>query len=197
MGSGKTLWIHSAHSGRACWYAVANAPEGEHEDETIEKRKVIDLVSSCHKPVSEVVEATEAAAILRTDLYDRPSLSCWSQGRVTLLGDAAHPMLPNLGQGACQAIEDAFLLVDSLKRGLAITAALQDYEIRRIKRANAIVRRSRQLGWMDHWEHPWGVGLRDIVLRMMPSRILEKQMEWIMDNQMSSASPNRRHRLVV
>jgi len=182
-GAGKRFGFIPLTRGRVCWYAVANAPEGEHEDETMEKRKLLDLVSSCHKPASEVVEATEAAAILRTDLYDRPPLSCWSQGRVTLLGDAAHPMLPNLGQGACQAIEDAFLLADSLKRGLAITSALQDYETRRIKRANAIVRRSRQLGWIAHWEHPWGVHLRDTALRMVPHPFLEMQTEWMLKNQ--------------
>lgn len=182
-GAGKRFGFIPLTRGRVCWYAVANAPEGEHEDEAREKQTVLSLVSSCHEPTWSVVEATEAAAILRTDLYDRSPFSCWSQGRVTLLGDAAHPMLPNLGQGACQAIEDAFLLADSLKRGLSITAALQDYETRRIKRANALVRRSRQLGWIAHWKHPWGVHVRDTALRMVPHPFLEMQTKWMLKNQ--------------
>ena len=126
-GAGKRFGFIPLTRGRVCWYAVANAPEGEHEDETLEERKVLDLVSSCHKPVSKVVEATKAAAILHDrPLRSSPPLSCWSQGTgSTLLGDAAHPMLPNLGQGACQAIEDAFLLANSLKKGSTIYSALQ------------------------------------------------------------------------
>ena len=102
---------------------------------------------------------------------------------MTLVGDAAHPMTPNLGQGACQAIEDAFLLAESLKNGPGIAAALQGYEARRVKRANILVRRSRQQGWIGHWKHPLGVRLRDMALRMAPSLLLVKQMEWLLDNQ--------------
>ena len=59
----------------------------------------------------DLVEAAEEGTILRTDIYDREPLGeRWGIGRVTLLGDAAHPMTPNLGQGACQAIEDAVVL---------------------------------------------------------------------------------------
>ena len=182
-GAGKRFGFIPLSQGRVCWFAVANAPEGEHDAETREKRKVLDLVASCHEPAWTVVEATEAAAILRTDIYDRPPISSWSQGRVTLVGDAAHPMTPNLGQGACQAIEDAFLLAESLKSGPSLTSALRSYEARRIKRANAMVQLSRLQGRIGHWEHPWGVGLRDILLRMTPPRLLVKQIEWIMDNQ--------------
>lgn len=63
-----------------------------------------------------LISATEEAAILRTDIYDRdPVKKRWGAGRVTLLGDAAHPMTPDLGQGACQAIEDAVALVGCLE----------------------------------------------------------------------------------
>jgi 2-polyprenyl-6-methoxyphenol hydroxylase-like FAD-dependent oxidoreductase len=182
-GAGKRFGVIPLSQGRICWFAVANAPEGEREEETREKQRVLDLVSSCHEPAGAVVEATEASAIWRTDIYDRPPVSSWSRGRVTLVGDAAHPMTPNLGQGACQAIEDAFLLADSLKSGPTIASALQSYEARRIERANILVRGSRLQGWIGHWEHPWAVRVRDIVLRMTPPPLLVKQIEWLLDNQ--------------
>jgi len=182
-GAGKRFGFIPLSHGRVCWFVVANTPEGAREEEAREKRKVLDLVSSCHEPASTVVEATEASAIVPTDIYDRPPIPSWSHGRVTLVGDAAHPMTPNLGQGACQAIEDAFLLANSLKSEPTIASALQSYEARRVKRANAMVRRSWQQGRIAHWEHPWGVRARDIVLRMMPSFLLAKQIEWILDNQ--------------
>ena len=92
-------------------------------------------------------------------------------------------MTPNLGQGACQAIEDAFLLAESLKNGPTIVAALRNYEARRIKRANTLVIRSRQQGWIGHWKHPLGVRVRDMALRMTPSLLIVKQLEWVLDNQ--------------
>jgi 2-polyprenyl-6-methoxyphenol hydroxylase-like FAD-dependent oxidoreductase len=182
-GAGKRFGIIPLTKGRICWFAVANAPEGACEDEIREKQKVLDLVSSCHEPARAVVEATEPSAILRTPIYDRPPISSWSQGRVTLVGDAAHPMTPNLGQGACQAIEDAMLLATSLQSGPAIASALQCYEAHRIKRANILVQRSWQQGRIAHLDHPWGVRLRDTLLRMMPPRFLMKQLEWLLENQ--------------
>ncbi|GHO49082.1 FAD-dependent monooxygenase [Ktedonospora formicarum] len=182
-GAGKRFGLIPLSQGRVCWFAVANVPEGEREEETMEKQRVLHLVSSCHEPAWAVVEATDASAILRTDIYDRPPLSSWSQGRVTLVGDAAHPMTPNLGQGACQAIEDAFLLAESLKSSSSIVPALQCYEARRITRANAMVQRSWQQGRIAQWKHPWGVRVRNTVLRKTPSRFFVKQLKWILDNQ--------------
>ena len=69
---------------------------------------------SWHAPIPELVEATPSEAIIRTCLYERPALPRLSVGRTALVGDAAHPMLPNLGQGACQAIEDAVCLAEEL-----------------------------------------------------------------------------------
>jgi 2-polyprenyl-6-methoxyphenol hydroxylase-like FAD-dependent oxidoreductase len=183
-GDGKRFGFIPLPQGRVSWFAVANAPEGAREkDAEQEKRKVLELVSSCHEPARAVVAATEATAILRTDIYDRPALTSWSQGRVTLVGDAAHPMTPNLGQGACQAIEDAYVLAESLTSAPTIASALQRYEARRIHRANAIVQRSWQQGRLAQLEHPWAVTMRDMVLRLIPPRLLLKQMEWIVDNQ--------------
>ncbi len=182
-GAGRRFGFIPLTQGRVCWFAVANAPEGEREEQAREKRRVLELVASCHEPARAVIEATEASAILRTDLYDRRPISSWSQGRVTLVGDAAHPMTPNLGQGACQAIEDAFILAESLQREPTIAWALQRYEARRIKRANAIVQRSWRLGQIAHWENPWSVHVRDIVLRMTPPRTLLKQIAWVLGNQ--------------
>jgi 2-polyprenyl-6-methoxyphenol hydroxylase-like FAD-dependent oxidoreductase len=185
-GVGKRFGFIPLPGGRVSWFAVANSPEGaREEDAEQEKRRVLDLVSSCHAPARAVVAATEATAILRTDIYDRPALTSWSQGRVTLVGDAAHPMTPNLGQGACQAIEDAYVLAESLTSAPTIASALQRYETRRINRANAIVQRSWQQGRLAQLEHPWAVKARDMVMRLIPARLLVKQMEWIVDNRIS------------
>jgi len=98
-----------------------------------------------------LIEAVDEAFI--TGLYDRDPLARWSFGRITLLGDAAHAMLPYLAQGACQSVEDAFVLVECLKRHGAneIPAALADYEIRRRPRTTKVqaTARATSIFWME------------------------------------------------
>ena len=125
-GTGFESWGRGARfgcahigDGRVYWFATANAPEGEKDgppgDLTGAKAKLLHLFSRWHRPVADLVEAAEEGTILRTDIYDREPLGeRWGEGKVTLLGDAAHPMTPNLGQGACQAIEDAVVLARCL-----------------------------------------------------------------------------------
>ena len=78
-----------------------------------------------HEPIPELIDATLEQAIVRSCQYDRPPLRRWPAGRVGLVGDAAHPMLASLGQGACQAIEDAAALGDAVGAGPDVTVALQ------------------------------------------------------------------------
>jgi 2-polyprenyl-6-methoxyphenol hydroxylase-like FAD-dependent oxidoreductase len=84
-----------------------------------------------HEPIRAVIEATPPESILRNDLYDREPLPRWSAGSVTLLGDAAHPATPGIGQGAGMAIEDAVVLVDCLAREADVGSALASYEAAR------------------------------------------------------------------
>src|SRR4029450_3459294 len=108
-------------------------------------------------PIPSLIEATPAVDILRHDIYDRPVLRTWGAGRITLLGDAAHPMTPNLGQGACQALEDAVVLAQCLREDADGVSALRSYEAMRIPRANAVVTQSRRVGRVGQWQHPVAV----------------------------------------
>ncbi|MCC6849302.1 MAG: FAD-dependent monooxygenase [Deltaproteobacteria bacterium] len=69
-----------------------------------------------HAPIPAPFRATHPAQVIRTELFDRPPTRTWDRGAVTLLGDAAHPMTPNLGQGGCPAIENAWILARELAR---------------------------------------------------------------------------------
>lgn len=68
--------------------------------------------------VTDLIKATPEADILRRDINDRPPIFSWAKGRVALLGDSAHAMQPNLGQGGCMAIEDAFQLGQDMSAAL-------------------------------------------------------------------------------
>jgi 2-polyprenyl-6-methoxyphenol hydroxylase-like FAD-dependent oxidoreductase len=129
--------------------------------------------------VADVIAATDESAILRNDIYDRPPLKQWSSARVTLLGDAAHPTTPNLGQGACQAIEDAVVLAQCLAGEPEVGAALRRYESARIPRTTRIVLLSRRFGQIGQLQSPLLCRLRDAVVRMTPASQAQKQIAWV------------------
>jgi 2-polyprenyl-6-methoxyphenol hydroxylase-like FAD-dependent oxidoreductase len=124
---------------------------------------------------------TDERAILHTDIYDRdPLKERWGEGRISLLGDAAHPMTPDLGQGACQAIEDAVVLAKRLSEESDPASALRHYESQRTRRVAVIVQRSRRLGKMAQLETPLLCQLRDVLLKRTPDRVLQRQAEEIL-----------------
>ena len=100
---------------------------------------------------------------MRNDVVDRRARRVWGAGPVTLLGDAIHATTPNLGQGACQALEDAVVLADSLRRCAPVEAALRDYEVRRHHRANFVIGQSLRIGTMVQLTNPVGVWLRELL----------------------------------
>ncbi len=179
-GTGQIFGLVSLGWGRFYWYATKNAPEGQRDAAAGRKAELLERFGSWHEPIPSVTQATEETAILRNDVYDRESLKRWGDGRVTLLGDAAHPMTPNLGQGACQAIEDAVVLAECVRGEEDVAAALQLYEEQRRGRTANIVRRSRLLGRVGQLENPLLCGLRNAAVRVMPFRLQLRQLDPIL-----------------
>jgi 2-polyprenyl-6-methoxyphenol hydroxylase-like FAD-dependent oxidoreductase len=99
-----------------------------------------------------MIEATDV--IPRSDIYDLPRRDSWGAGLVTLLGDAAHPMAPALGQGACQAIEDGVFLGRFLKGDADPADALRRYEQKRIERTAPIAKRAGMQGKLMQGDNP-------------------------------------------
>ena len=179
-GRGSELGLTNLGRNRAYWYATRNAPEGEPENPAGRREEVLGLLEERrhpNNPFRAAVEATKETNILRTDLYDRDPVGSWGTGRVTLLGDAAHPMTPSLGQGACQAIEDAVELADALHGTKHIPDALRSYERRRIGRTNAVVRRSRHMGRLMQSENPIVCGLRNTLASSVPAGVRLRMLE--------------------
>ncbi len=158
------------------WFAVANAPAGE-RDEADPCRELRVRFAGWHPPIDQLLANTPREQIIRTDIFDRPPINCWVDGRTVLLGDAAHPMTPNMGMGACQAIEDAVVLADALAREPSVDAALARYQTRRISRANSFVTRSFRFGQLAHLRIAPLRWLRDRALRsfrLVPSRLVSR-----------------------
>jgi 2-polyprenyl-6-methoxyphenol hydroxylase-like FAD-dependent oxidoreductase len=95
---------------------------------------------------------------------------------VTLVGDAAHPMTPFLGQGACQALEDAVALGAALRGARDVPSALQSYEAARIPRANAFVSRSRMAGRIARLRNPLAVRIRNALVRRVSPAAQARQL---------------------
>lgn len=115
------------------------------------KSRVLNELSDWGASLRAMVEATEAEQILEGFIYDRLPLTSWSKGRVTLLGDAAHPMAPALAQGANTSFEDAYELARFLSQSSSIQEALSSYEKLRIERTQVIQSRSA-LSEMRYYE---------------------------------------------
>jgi 2-polyprenyl-6-methoxyphenol hydroxylase-like FAD-dependent oxidoreductase len=135
-GAGAKFVIFRSGPERLSWEGIVTSPAGE-QDPPGEKRQAIRRrFASFVDLVHRTIEATDESAIVRTDVCDRPPDKHWGNGRVTLLGDAAHPMTFAVGQGAAQALEDALDVTAAVDgSGSDVPAALRAYEGRRIPRA--------------------------------------------------------------
>lgn len=160
---------------RVYWWAVMNAPEGEQDNPAERRESLLKKYKGWSFGLPEAIAAT-TGEILRNDLYDRDPLTNWSHGRATLLGDAAHPTTPNLGQGACMAIEDGFVLARNIQKHGANENALLAYQTERIPRTSKIVRQSRQFGKLASWENPLAVWLRETIVSLTPASVTYKMI---------------------
>ncbi len=126
-----------------CQYAI---DDFVNRRDTDAKTRVLERFAQWVEPVGEIIAATPAEDIVERPLCDRVPLQYWSKGRVTLLGDAAHPVVPSLGQGANMAFEDAYKLAECLDRASNPAAAFAAYEQSRIPRTTTIYDRSADVG---------------------------------------------------
>jgi 2-polyprenyl-6-methoxyphenol hydroxylase-like FAD-dependent oxidoreductase len=157
------------------WFVAETARADSEPPAGGPKHSFLQRLADWHEPVARVIESTPEDVLTRTPIYDRAPLDRWGVGRITLLGDAAHPMTPNLGQGASQALEDAAVLgVVARSRGEP-TALLREYERRRVDRANLVLRRSRQAGRIAQARNPILCGIRDRVFTLAPARAQRAQ----------------------
>jgi 2-polyprenyl-6-methoxyphenol hydroxylase-like FAD-dependent oxidoreductase len=163
VGRGSQAGCFHCGEQRFYWFLTFNAVPGSQPGPLGNRGEVLEYVKNWRVPFRSFVEASEEDAILRNDVVDRPARRVWGAGRVTLLGDAIHATTPNLGQGACQALEDAVVLADSLRRFSSPEAGLRDYEARRRPRANFVIGQSWRIGAVLQLANPAGLWLREVL----------------------------------
>lgn len=188
-GRGGRFGIAPIGGGRTYWYASANFPEGTVDEPATRQERLLQRFSKWHAPIRDLIGGTRSEDILFTPIYDRaPQFRLNGtardlSARCILLGDAAHPLTPNLGQGACMAIEDAAALAELLPFDLddhsARAKSWDGFEAARRKRCQRIYRASNLTGWLVQCERPVFCRLRDAWMAMTPSWVHRRGTDWI------------------
>ncbi|WP_373524451.1 FAD-dependent monooxygenase [Aquiflexum sp.] len=161
------------------WFACINAPRN---DPKMGAMKVLDLLANFkdyHDPIPQILEHTEEYQLIWNDIIDLSPIGQFAFDRIVLVGDAAHATTPNLGQGACQAIEDAYVLADEMSKKEEYSQAFRAFEKRRIDRTDFIVNTSWKMGSLAQLENPLLCGIRNFALRNTPKSFHDKQLEKI------------------
>jgi 2-polyprenyl-6-methoxyphenol hydroxylase-like FAD-dependent oxidoreductase len=173
-GHGSRFGILDIGQGRFAWYATANVPQLDSALPDGRKSELLQRFTGWHEPVAALIDATES--ILENGAYDLPPLPRWTAGRVTLLGDAAHPCTPNLGQGGCMALEDALALAKSVSSERSLESALRRYESLRRRRTRHIQDRSLWMGHIGQWQNRAMVAGRRVVTGLLPAALFEHNL---------------------
>jgi 2-polyprenyl-6-methoxyphenol hydroxylase-like FAD-dependent oxidoreductase len=130
---------------RTYWFATERAPEGRAAPQG-ELAYLKARFASWAEPIPTVLAATEPDVVLHNDLYDRDQARQWARGPIVVVGDAAHPMRPHLGQGGCQGLEDAAILAAFVDRTDDLAAAFTRFAAFRRPRVRSLVRESELIG---------------------------------------------------
>ncbi|MFI7123586.1 FAD-dependent monooxygenase [Amycolatopsis sp. NPDC049868] len=168
---GAEIGVIPLHDDSVYWWASYVAEAGiRHEDP---KSYLRNRFGGWHDPIPELIEATAPETLLHHDLYLLGTpLPSYVKGRVALLGDAAHAMPPFLGQGGCQAIEDAVVLAAALSTTEDVDAALKSYDEQRRPRSQSVVKASVQAGKVGpQLRNPLAVAVRNGVFRLLPGAL--------------------------
>jgi 2-polyprenyl-6-methoxyphenol hydroxylase-like FAD-dependent oxidoreductase len=182
-GQGDRFGYFDVGSGRFSFYAFANAPQGGTDEAAGGALNGLrSRFSSYAQLIPSILEALGNHPIYRDDIYDREPLGqTWRKGRVTLIGDAAHPVQPNIGQGGCMAIEDGFELVQRLATVQATETALRQFEVSRCDRIRRVFTTSRQVGQLGQAEHPIACFARNLIYQLTPTWLADLQFKWLFD----------------
>ncbi|MBX9948528.1 MAG: FAD-dependent monooxygenase [Candidatus Obscuribacterales bacterium] len=172
LGSGLQFGAMRIGQGRVYWFGAVADKKGA--GARTSKKDVLELFGNWTDPIPQLINATAQEALLTHDLYDRKPTFNWGKDGITLLGDAAHPMVPFMGQGGCQALEDSIALGASLKEASSIPIGLRKYENLRKARTANFVTQSRKAMKASMTSNPLIAAARDLVFSKMPPQVLMK-----------------------
>lgn len=169
-GHGARFGVAAINDGQIYWFACESAPE--HATPAHDLGQLSDRLRNWHDPIPQILAATPEDTLLRHDVYYlHTKLPTFVHGRVALLGDAAHAVTPDIGQGACLAIEDAVTLAAAIERS-GVLGGLSAYDAGRRPRTQRMARTSGKLGHILQTRNRAAAGLRDTIASVIPTPLL-------------------------
>lgn len=162
------------------WFACVNAPQNSETFKQYKSKQLQIQYKDFHEPIPMLLRHTKDEEILWNDIIDLKPIAQYAFGNILLIGDAAHATTPNMGQGACQAIEDVAVLTHLLTQNENndnISNIFKQFEKQRLKRTHHIINASWRIGQVAQWENPILIGLRNMAFRLTPKSVSEKQLK--------------------
>ncbi len=156
------------------WFAVKNASQNGTDNSDTIKSELQNYYKGFHPLVLNIIKQTQKDKIRRNDISDLKRLDKWYKDRVVLVGDAAHATTPNMGQGAGQAIEDAYYLANMLAKYNPIEHTLELFESARREKVDYVVNNSWRFGKMAHSD--FGQLVMKAIMKLTPDKVMKNQM---------------------
>ncbi len=158
---------------RLYWYACINsdAQNSIYQNYTVEN--LHRHFEHYHQPIAQVLQQTKDEDLIWNDIIDIAPIKHFAYGNVLLIGDAGHATTPNMGQGACQAIEDVAVLIDELSQEKSVDLAFKNFERRRLDRTKYITDNSKKIGEIAQLDNSFLITGRNTIMRMLPQQIAQ------------------------
>lgn len=161
------------------WYACINTNKHEVRNYTV--KDLCENFKNYYHPIPKILSDTLDKDLLQNDIVDIKPINQFCFERILLMGDAAHATTPNMGQGACMALEDVAVLIYELKQTTDVENAFQNFEKKRLKRTHFIINTSRKMGIVAQFENPILITIRNAVFRNMPKAFVKRQMKILLE----------------
>ncbi|NGM66346.1 FAD-dependent monooxygenase [Sphingobacterium sp. SGR-19] len=162
---------------RIYWYACINATS---HNPVYRDYKIKDLLThfqSYHDPIPAILAYTKDSELIWNDIMDIEPLKHLAYDNILLIGDAGHATTPNMGQGACQALEDVAVLLDELGLEKDVKEAFSSFEKRRLPRTKYIMDTSRRIGEIAQWDNSLLISMRNMLLKIMPAKLAQRNLD--------------------
>ena len=158
---------------RIYWYACVNSKANNPVYRNYNVKDLTTHFQDYHTTIPTILAETKDVDLIWNDIIDIKPLTHLAYGNILLLGDAGHATTPNLGQGACQALEDVAVLMDELKIKDSVLQAFRNFEKRRLKRTKYITDTSKRIGEISQWDNSLMVSFRNTIMKLLPARIAQ------------------------
>jgi FAD-dependent urate hydroxylase len=188
FGRGSRFLFHELGGGSVYWAGIVVTEPGTGDPPEGRKAQLLEEFRAFPAPIPALIEATDERGIYRTDIRDLVPGSPWVDGRVALIGDAAHAMTPNQGRASGEALVDALAFARCVADAGGIDGdvpgALAAYEAERRDAAGAVQNQAARAGRLASWSNPVACAVREQLMRRIASRALKREIE-----RSSSATP--------